>query len=252
MTQIRMPTPLRPYAEGKAEVEVTSDSVEGALQELVERFPALRHHLFGDSGELRPYINLFVNDQDIRSLHGENTPLADGDRLMILPSIAGGRQRMGARAVDHNALRTNQAAIIALLLSGFVLDAYWITAGVGGMMWLGTVAGKIGFMPVYWLLRRLRLVAPDILPDNPEPHRFSQGFGAIVLLGGVLSFLAGAFSLAWGLAWVVIALASLNLFGGFCVGCAVYYWLSRLGLPGFTQAPPPGVSPGRRPHPPAE
>jgi molybdopterin converting factor small subunit len=232
---------------GQSVVEVGSGSVGEALRELVERYPDLRSHLFGEQGELRPYINLFVNDQDVRQLHGEGTPLSDGDRLMILPSIAGGASPRGLRAVDHNALRTNQASIIALLLAAFVLDAAWLAAAVGVIMLLGSLAGKIGFLPVYWALRRTRLVAPDILMDNPEPHRFAQGFGAVVLLGGGAAFLASATSLAWAFTWLVIALAGLNLFAGFCAGCAVYYWFNRLGLPGFSQAPPPGVFPGRRP-----
>jgi len=252
MSQVRVPTPLRGYVAGQTEVEVTSANVAGALQELVKRYPALRPHLFGEAGELRPYINLFVNDQDVRSLHGEQTPLTDGDRLMILPSIAGGAMPPGLRGVDHNALRANQGSIIALLLIAFVLDAPGLAAGVGAVMLLGTLAGKIGFLPVYRSLRRLRLAAPDILQDNPEPHRFAQGLGAVVLLGGAAAFVAGAPALGWGLVWLVIGLASLNLFGGFCAGCAVYYWFNRLGLPGFSQAPPPGAFPGRRPQPPVE
>jgi molybdopterin converting factor small subunit len=252
MSQVRVPTPLRAYVAGQSEVEVSSASVAQALQELVELYPALRPHLFGEAGELRPYIYLFVNDQDIRSLHGEQTPLTDGDRLMILPSIAGGALARGLRGVDHNALRANQGSIIALLLAAFVLDVPGLAAGVGAVMLLGTLARKIGFLPVYWSLRRLRLAAPDILLDNPEPHGFSQGLGAVVLLGGAAAFVAGASALGWGLTWLVIALASLNLFGGFCAGCAVYYWFNRLGLPGFSQAPPPGAFPGRRPQPPVE
>ena len=252
MSRIRVPTPLRAYVAGLSEVEVGSASVAEALQELVERYPALRPHLFGEAGELRPYVNLFVNDQDVRSLHGEQTPLRDGDRLMILPSIAGGAMPRGLRGVDHNALRVNQGSIIVLLLTAFVLDAPGLAAGVGAVMLLGTLAGKIGFLPVYWALRRLRLVAPDILQDNPEPHRFAQGLGAVVLLGGAAAFVAGAPALGWGLAWLVIGLAGLNLFGGFCAGCAVYYWFNRLGLPGFSQAPPQGAFPGRRPHTPVE
>jgi hypothetical protein len=53
--------------------------------------------------------------------------------------------------------------------------------------------------------------------------------------------------LGWSLVWLVIALAALNLFAGFCVGCAVYYWLARLNVPGFAQHPPAGTLPGMRP-----
>jgi hypothetical protein len=68
-----------------------------------------------------------------------------------------------------------------------------------------------------------------------------------VLAGATAAFVTAHFSLGWVLTWVVIALAGVNLFGGFCVGCAVYYWLARWRIPGFTQSPPQGVFPGRRP-----
>lgn len=90
MTTVRVPTPLRPYTGGLKEVVVEGNTVGAALRDLVRRCPAVRPHLFDEGGHLRPYVNLFVNDQDIRSLEGEATPLAAGDRLMILPSIAGG------------------------------------------------------------------------------------------------------------------------------------------------------------------
>jgi hypothetical protein len=69
----------------------------------------------------------------------------------------------------------------------------------------------------------------------------------VVLAASSLAFLFGAGTLGWGLGWLVIALASLNLFAGFCVGCAVYYWLNRLHVPGFVKAPPAGNFPGMKP-----
>ena len=87
-----------------------------------------------------------------------------------------------------------------------------------------------------------------MLADNPEPHRFAQTFGAAVVFGGALALFGGLAALGWGLVWLVIALAALNLFGGFCVGCAMYYWLNRLKVPGFSKSPPPGSVPGMRPH----
>jgi hypothetical protein len=65
-------------------------------------------------------------------------------------------------------------------------------------------------------------------------------------VGSVALFL-GAGVLGWSLVWLVVALAALNAFGGFCVGCAVYYWLSRFNLPGFTKQPPAGTFPGMKP-----
>lgn len=150
--------------------------------------------------------------------------------------------------VDHAALRTNQAFIIGLNITGFIFDSLWLTALVALVMLAGTLVKKPGFGFIYrWLLKPLGWVKPDMIADNPEPHRFAQGFGGVVMLGGVLSLVGGLPVLAWSLVWLVIALAALNLFGGFCVGCAVYYWLNRLDVPGFTKSPPDGTFPGMRP-----
>ena len=90
MTILRIPTPLRPYAEGQTEVAVQGRNVREALNDLVTQFPALKKHLFNDADELRPFVNLFLGDEDIRHLQGINTLLKEGDKLMIIPSIAGG------------------------------------------------------------------------------------------------------------------------------------------------------------------
>lgn len=90
MSRIRIPTPLRPYTEGQGEVQVEAQTVGDALEALTSQFPSLTPHLYSDSGDLRPYVNLFVNDQDVRSLKGNETLIEDSDKLMILPSIAGG------------------------------------------------------------------------------------------------------------------------------------------------------------------
>ena len=90
MSQIRVPTPLRPYTEGQGQLKVEASTVGEALTELTAKFPSIGPHLYNDEGELRPYVNLFVNDEDVRALEGEQTPIHEGDTLMILPSIAGG------------------------------------------------------------------------------------------------------------------------------------------------------------------
>lgn len=143
------------------------------------------------------------------------------------------------RKVDQNALRTNQAFIISLLLLAFLLDAALVVALVGGVLLLGALYPPLRlFVLVYQhLLKPLGLVQPDVIPDNPEPHRFSMLLGGIFTLAGAVFLYLGAGVLGWGLAWLVIALASLNLFLGFCVGCFMYYHLHRLGVPGFNQAP---------------
>lgn len=90
MATLRIPTPLRPYAAGQSEITVQGNTVGEALSEVVERYSSLKPHLFTSDGELRPFINLFLNDEDIRKLNDLDTPIKENDRLMILPSIAGG------------------------------------------------------------------------------------------------------------------------------------------------------------------
>ena len=149
--------------------------------------------------------------------------------------------------VDHTALKTNQAVIILLSATAFILDVPWLAGIVALVMIIGTILKIPGFKFVYRILKSLGFTKPDILLDNPEPHRFAQGFGSIVLFAGTVLLLFNATILGWGLVWLVVALAALNLFGGFCVGCAVYYWLNRLNLPGFAKSPPEGTFPGMRP-----
>ena len=152
------------------------------------------------------------------------------------------------KQVDHSALRTNQAVIISLCILAFIVDLPWLAGLVALVMALGTALQRPGFGFLYQgLLRPRGWAQPDILPDNPEPHRFAQGFGAVVLAAGTAGLLLSATVLGWSLVWLVVALAALNLFGGFCVGCAVYYWLFRLQVPGFIKAPPEGTLPGMRP-----
>jgi hypothetical protein len=154
--------------------------------------------------------------------------------------------------VDHNALRANQALIIGLLVLGFILNQPILVVLVMLVMLGGSLAGKPGFLPLYrGVLVRLGWVKPSIVPDHPEPHRFAQTLGGVFLLFASLALFAGLATLGWALAWLVIVLAGLNLFAGFCTGCFVYYWLNRLKVPGFNQAPPPDTFPGMRPHSPA-
>ena len=143
------------------------------------------------------------------------------------------------RRVDHAALKVNQAFIITLLLLAFVLDSWPIAAFVGAVMLLGTAAPALGlFQQVYrYLLRPAGIVKAQVVVDNPEPHRFAQGLGGAFVALSVVALLVGQTLLGWILAWIVIVLAALNLFLGFCAGCFVYYQLNRLGLPGFDRQP---------------
>ena len=89
-TRIHIPTPLRPYVDGLAVVAVGGATVGEALEALVARHPELRRHLYDDQGRLRRYVNVYRNNEDVRHMQREATPLGDGDTLTIVPSIAGG------------------------------------------------------------------------------------------------------------------------------------------------------------------
>src|SRR5512141_983258 len=120
------------------------------------------------------------------------------------------------KPLDHSALRTNQSVIIVLLVLGYILNSPLLVGLVALVMLGGTALGKPGFGFLYTrLLRPLGWLKPDILRDNPEPHRFAQGFGGSVVLAGFLALLAGSSLLGWVLAWLVVALAALNVFVGF-------------------------------------
>jgi len=95
MATIRIPTPLRPYAGNKSSVNVKGNTAGAALEALAQDYPDLRQHLF-DGKQLRSFVNVYLNEEDIRYLNGAETAIGEQDTLMIIPSIAGGR---GAREV---------------------------------------------------------------------------------------------------------------------------------------------------------
>ena len=90
MTTLKIPTPLRQYTNGQAEVAVSGSDVSAAMRDLVEQFPALEQHLYNGDGEMRAFVNLFLGENNTRDLQGLETPLNEGDTLRIIPSIAGG------------------------------------------------------------------------------------------------------------------------------------------------------------------
>ncbi len=90
MTVLLIPTPLRAYTNGQSDVNVNGSNISEALTDLTSQYPTIKPHLFNDGGELRPFVNLFVGENNIKDLQGVNTLLKDGDKIMLIPSIAGG------------------------------------------------------------------------------------------------------------------------------------------------------------------
>lgn len=87
---ISIPTALRQYADNQASVTLDAATVGALLRGLTELHPNLRQHLFDEQGKLRSFVNIYVGDEDIRYLEGEDTPLKDGEQISIIPAIAGG------------------------------------------------------------------------------------------------------------------------------------------------------------------
>jgi adenylyltransferase/sulfurtransferase len=88
--KVIIPTPLRVYTAKRDSAEVSAQTVGEALGDLTSQFAELRKHLFTDDGKLRSFVNVYLNDEDIRYMAKEATPVKDGDVLSIVPSIAGG------------------------------------------------------------------------------------------------------------------------------------------------------------------
>jgi sulfur-carrier protein adenylyltransferase/sulfurtransferase len=93
--RVMIPTPLRPYAGKRESVEVEGKTVGEALASLTSQYQDLRRHLFSEDGRLRSFVNVYVNDEDVRYLHKDSTAVRDGDTITIVPSIAGGADSAG-------------------------------------------------------------------------------------------------------------------------------------------------------------
>jgi molybdopterin synthase sulfur carrier subunit len=91
MVQVRVPTPLRKYTAGAEAVEAQGDSVGALVNDLERRYPGIKERICDEQGQVRRFVNLFVNGEDIRFLKNLDTPLKGGDELSIVPAIAGGR-----------------------------------------------------------------------------------------------------------------------------------------------------------------
>lgn len=90
MAILKIPTPLRSYTGGQVEVNVAGKTVGEAMDDLVTQYPTLRPHLYNGDGKLRPFVNLFVGENNVKDLQGMATPLKDEERVLLIPSIAGG------------------------------------------------------------------------------------------------------------------------------------------------------------------
>lgn len=88
--KVSIPTPLRRYTDGAGVIEVSGNSVASALDSLLEKYPSLKKQLYTEDGRLRSFVNVYLNDEDIRYLEKSDTAVKPGDTISIVPSIAGG------------------------------------------------------------------------------------------------------------------------------------------------------------------
>jgi hypothetical protein len=156
---------------------------------------------------------------------------------------------LALQKVDHSALKVNQITIIVFNIVAFIFNLPILTVIVAVFLGVGSLLKIPAFGFLYKnALKPWGWVKPDVLDDNPEPHRFAQNLGFVFETGAALALYLGAPVLGWVLVWVMIALPALNAFGGFCVACAVYYWLGKQNIvPAFSKQPPAGTFPGMKP-----
>jgi O-antigen ligase len=133
---------------------------------------------------------------------------------------------------DRSALKTNQAAIIALNLLAFVLQLPLLVALVAAVMLAGAFDPALALFQQLYLraLKPAGLVKPRVVMDDPAPHRFAQGLGGAFLALATVALAAGASVVGWALAALVVALALVNLVFDFCVGCQIFFLLARAGF----------------------
>ncbi len=141
--------------------------------------------------------------------------------------------------IDANALRFNQASIVVLTILAFVLGAdigVWIVLFVGLSLAVGAASPGNGPLQLFYrkVLLPSGLMKPAPEPGSPAPHRFAQAMGGVCLIASAVFLFAGWTVAGWALAWIVIALAAVNLFFGFCAGCFIYLHLDRLRQNGLT------------------
>jgi molybdopterin synthase sulfur carrier subunit len=89
--KVRIPTPLQQLTKNQAEVESEGKTVRELIEDLEKSYPGLKERICDENGKVRRFINFYVNEEDVRFLEGDDTPVKDGDEVSIIPAIAGGQ-----------------------------------------------------------------------------------------------------------------------------------------------------------------
>lgn len=90
--KIKIPTPLQKLTENKTEVETDGDTILELIENLEKKYPGIKERICSEDGKIRRFINIYVNEQDIRFLNGDETKIKDSDEVSIIPAIAGGKK----------------------------------------------------------------------------------------------------------------------------------------------------------------
>jgi hypothetical protein len=147
--------------------------------------------------------------------------------------------RSSVRKVDHTGLKTGMAITIVLLIVGFIVNSWLLVAFVAIAQLLAGIDAP--FAPYRLIYQRVvkpsGIVKPHVVDDNPEPHRFAMLVGGILNGVATVLLITGVPVAAWVLVAIVVALANLNFWLNFCLGCWMYYQFNRIGVPGFTVSP---------------
>ena len=93
VVNVRIPTPLRKLTKDKDTVQAAGTTIQDIIESLEKQYPGLKERLCDERGELRRFVNVYLNDEDIRFAQGRSTPVKDGDEISVIPAIAGGRAR---------------------------------------------------------------------------------------------------------------------------------------------------------------
>ncbi len=147
--------------------------------------------------------------------------------------------RVPARRVDRSALKVNAFFVAGLLALAVLLGSHALVAFVGIAMLVSIAAPDLAVFHIVYRdgLRPARIGKARIVIDNPEPHRFAQGFGGMLVILGLIALMLDWTAMGWALVSAVALAAALDLALNFCVGCFLYYQLNRLGVPGFQHGP---------------
>jgi hypothetical protein len=135
--------------------------------------------------------------------------------------------------VDKTSLKFNQACIITFTSLAFLLNIHWLVAVVGVILLLDTIIPGTGLFKLTYknIIRPLKILKPDVSEESRKPHQFAQGMGGcFLILSFILLQYLGLLILGWGISFIVIALAFVNLTLDFCAGCFIYFQLQKMKL----------------------